>query len=97
MPLLVNREFPSLLIRREPFERAGLTRESIDQRLLLTGDEFRVEGDLICVGPVIATDEFQDMIAELEEAGLNHFDDFFDLSGGWPEWLSVFAMARRRT
>jgi hypothetical protein len=28
----------------------------------------------------------------LERVGLVYFDDFFDLSGNWPEWLKVFVM-----
>ena len=26
---------------------------------------------------------------ELEETGLVYYDDYFELSGSWPEWLSV--------
>ena len=26
-----------------------------------------------------------------ERLGLAYYDDFFELSGNWPEWLSVFA------
>jgi hypothetical protein len=32
-----------------------------------------------------------DFIDELENAGLTYFDDFFELSGNWPEWLQIFA------
>ena len=35
------------------------------------------------------------LIAAFEAAGLSYFEDFFDLSGNWPEWLNVFAMAER--
>jgi len=31
----------------------------------------------------------------MESRGLVYFDDFFDLSGRWPEWLLVYAMAQR--
>jgi hypothetical protein len=32
------------------------------------------------------------MIAsDLEQAGLTYFDDFFELSGNWPDWLQLFA------
>ena len=30
------------------------------------------------------------LIEDLEASGLVYFDDFFDLSGNWPEWLSVY-------
>jgi len=32
--------------------------------------------------------------AELETRGLVYFDDFFELSGNWPSWLSIFAMGK---
>jgi hypothetical protein len=35
-----------------------------------------------------------EMIAELEMNGLRYFDDFFELSGNWPEWLRLFASAK---
>lgn len=38
-------------------------------------------------------DSATELIAELEEAGLTYFDDFFELSGNWPEWLRVLVMA----
>jgi hypothetical protein len=31
---------------------------------------------------------------ELENRGLAYFDDFFELSGNWPAWLSIYAMSR---
>ena len=32
-----------------------------------------------------------DLIEELEESGLTYFDDFFELSGNWPDWLTLYA------
>jgi hypothetical protein len=95
MPLSLPRDKGSLVIRRQAFERAGLTRSQLDERLGLTDEEFRVEGDLICIGPIHDEQALLDVIAELEELGLAYFDDFFDLSGNWPEWLTLFAMATR--
>jgi hypothetical protein len=90
MPLELSSNNPSLLIRKGAFERAGLTRSAIDERLGLTDQEFRVEGDLIVVGPVLDGQALQELTHELESAGLVYFDDFFDLSGNWPEWLVLF-------
>jgi hypothetical protein len=28
-------------------------------------------------------------VDELEGAGLAYYEDFFELSGSWPEWLEV--------
>lgn len=92
MPLQLPARFPCLLIRKEAFERCGLTRSQFDERLNLTDEEFRVEGPLIVIGPVLAEAELQEVIGELEEAGLRYFEDFFDLSGNWPEWLRLYAM-----
>ena len=93
MPLAVPFAVPTLVIRRSAFERVGLTREAIDKRLNLTADEFRVESGLIAIGPIHGDEELTTFVEELERVGLVYFDDFFDLSGNWPEWLKVFVMA----
>lgn len=95
MPLDLTHDRPTLLIRKGSFERSGITREALDVRLGLTEEEFRVEGELVAVGPIPADDAMQDLIADLEEAGLVYFDDFFELTGNWPVWLHLFVMARR--
>lgn len=94
MPLPISDGQPTVLIRREAFERARLERQLIDRRFNLTDEEFRVEGDLIAIGPLPSDDLLSEMLAELEDAGLTYFDDFFELSGNWPEWLRLFAVAR---
>jgi hypothetical protein len=94
MPLAIPAQYPSLLIRKPAFERVGLTRREIDERLSLTDQEFQVEGDLILIGPIHAHHDLEGLIAELERAGLEHFEDFFDLSGTWPGWLHLFAMSQ---
>jgi hypothetical protein len=93
MPLPVPAGAPTLFIRREAFERAGLTRSALDRRLNLTDEEFRVEGALIAVGPLYGDDDLTALIEELEGLGLVYFDDFFELSGNWPEWLRLVAVA----
>jgi hypothetical protein len=95
MPLEMAHEAPTMLVRREAFERAGIMREAIDRALNLTPDEFRVEGALIAVGPLVGEDGIERLIELLEGAGLEHYADFFDLSGSWPDWLRLFAMATR--
>lgn len=91
MPLELSTNHPSLVIRRRSFERFGVTRSAIDERLGLTDQEFRVEGDLIVIGPILDDSALQLLIGDLENAGLVYFEDFFDLSGNWPEWLVLFA------
>ncbi|MEQ1692510.1 MAG: hypothetical protein ABMA00_14570 [Gemmatimonas sp.] len=91
MPLPVSNSAPSLAIRRSAFERAELTRQAFDEALGLTADEFRVESGLIVVGPLVGETTLTDLIDTLEERGLNYFDDFFELSGNWPDWLKLFA------
>jgi hypothetical protein len=91
MPLELPTSNPCLLIRKRAFERAGVTRALIDERLGLTDEEFRVEGDLIVIGPIHDQDALRRLIDDLESAGLVYFDDFFDLSGNWPEWLVLYA------
>jgi hypothetical protein len=93
MPLDVKTGNPTLFIRRDAFERVGLIRAQLDDRLGLTPDEFRVEGGLIAVGPLVGETSVEELVAELEGLGLAYYDDFFELSGNWPEWLRLFVMA----
>jgi hypothetical protein len=84
---------PTLFIRRAAYEKSGLTRSAIDERLGLTADEFRVEGDLVAIGPIYSEDgdSLGRLIDDLERSGLLYFDDFFELTGNWPSWLSLLA------
>jgi len=91
MPLRIDGTAPTILIRKDAFERAELTRQRFDEVLNLTDEEFRVEGQLIAVGPLVGEDAISGLIDALEDAGLVYFDDFFELSGNWPEWLTVFS------
>jgi hypothetical protein len=34
------------------------------------------------------------MVEYLEQKGIVYYDDAFELSGNWPEWLRLYAMAR---
>jgi hypothetical protein len=93
MPLSVPQGAPSILILRRAYEASGIARTTIDERLGLTSEEFRVEGELVVVGPIYGggEDTLADVISELERAGLRYFDDFFELSGNWPPWLRLLA------
>jgi hypothetical protein len=82
---------PTLFIRKSAFDHSGLSRATLDERLNLTADEFRVERELIVVGPIHAVGDLPGLLEELESLGLVYFDDFFELSGNWPEWLRLFA------
>jgi len=94
MPLRISDSASTLLIRRPAFEKAALARVEIDAFLDLTDEEFRVEGDVVAIGPVFDAEALSDLVAELENRGLAFFDDFFELSGNWPAWLSIYAMGR---
>ena len=91
MPLPLSSTGPTLAIRREAFESAGLSRSTLDRILSLTDDEFRVEGALIALGPLQAPDDVPDVIELLEGAGLVYFDDFMEIPGGFPEWITLYA------
>lgn len=80
-----------MLVRRAAYERTGLVRAAIDERLGLTPEEFRVEGNVLVIGPVYDADAFGTLVEELEQLGLSYYEDFFELSGNWPDWLSLFA------
>lgn len=91
MALTVSSGAPVLVIRRAAYEASGLTRDAIDKRFGLTPDEFRVEGSLVAIGPIYTSESTSELIAALEVAGLIYYDDFFELSGNWPEWLRLHA------
>ncbi len=95
MPLSLVHNAPTLIIRREAFERAELTREAIDTWLNLTPDEFRVEGGVIAIGPVYDDDALGSLVVALEEKGLAYFDDMIEMSGNLPEWLGVWVGEKR--
>jgi hypothetical protein len=90
MPLPIPSGASTLLIRRSAYEQSGLQRAAIDERLGLTADEFRVEGALVVIGPLTGAETLTDIIGELESNGLVYFDDFFELSGNWPDWLKLY-------
>ena len=93
MPLPISQGVPTLFLLRESYERAGLTRAALDERLGLTDAEFRVEGSLIALGPIYDVDALGALVDELEQIGLEYYEDYFELSGSWPDWLAVFASA----
>jgi hypothetical protein len=94
MPIQLDHNNATILVRRSAFERVNLTRSAIDERYNLTDQEFQVEEDLIVIGPLPSEDMIPQMIEDLEGNGLTYFDDFFDLSGNWPDWLSIYVRAR---
>ena len=91
MPLELLHDRAMVLIRQSAFERVGLVRNVLDERYNLTDEEFRVEDGLIALGPLPSDDMLPGLIDDLEQSGLVYFDDFFELSGNWPEWLALYA------
>lgn len=91
MPIKLATNAPTLLIRRDAFERVQLTREGIDRLLNLTPDEFQVEAGIVAVGPIHDEDGLQALLAALDGLGLVYFDEYFEMSGNWPDWLTFFA------
>jgi len=93
VPLTVPAGLPTILIRKDAFERAGVTRPEIDSLFNLTDQEFRVEGGLISIGPLPSDDMLGLVVAFFESKGIVYYDEFFELSGNWPEWLKLYAMS----
>lgn len=96
LPVAITAGRPTICIRREAFEAAQLSRADIDQRFNLTPDEFAVEAALIVIGPLASDELIAPLIEWCEANGLKYYDDFFELSGNWPEWLRLYAMAADR-
>lgn len=90
MPLAIPHGPPTLVIRRSAYERANLVRAALDARLGLTPDEFRVDGNLVAIGPIYDEQALGALVADLEGLGLAYFDDFFEIPSSWPEWVTVY-------
>jgi hypothetical protein len=43
------------------------------------------------LGPLPSADVVPQLIDDLEQSGLVYFEDFFELTGNWPEWLMLYA------
>lgn len=93
MPLSVRSGLPIVFIRKEAFERESLVRSEIDEQFNLTDAEFRVEKGLVAIGPLPSDEMIGPLIEYFEQKGIAYYDDMFELSGNWPEWLQVFAMS----
>lgn len=93
MPLPLTQGASTLVIRKDAFERSGLSRAQIDEALTLTDEEFRVAERLVAIGPVYDADGLVALVESFERHGLVYFEDFFEMSGNWPEWLSVFILS----
>ncbi len=92
MPLQISAGLPTIFVKKEAFERTSLARTEIDARFNLTDAEFKVEGQLIAIGP-LPSDEMIGLLLEyFEEKGLAYYDDVFEMSGNWPDWLRLYAM-----
>lgn len=92
MPLQITTGLPTVFVKKEAFERAGLARTEIDARFNLTDAEFKVDGSLIVIGPLPSDEMIGPLLEYLEEKGLAYYDDLFEMSGNWPEWLRLYAM-----
>ena len=91
MPLNIEPGAPTLILRKASYERVGLVRSALDAKLGLTDQEFRVEGELVVIGPVHDGNAFTSLLEQLESLGLVFYEDFFELSGNWPVWIDVLA------
>jgi hypothetical protein len=93
MPINLGSDAPTVLVRRAAFEGAALDRAAVDEALGLTAEEFRVEGGLIALGPLVGEDTAGVAVELLERAGLVYYDDFIEVPGSWPSWVRLYAMA----
>ena len=89
LPLKLDAGLPSILIRKEKYESSGLVRAEIDAQFNLTDREFRVGDRLVVLGPLPSDEMIGPLTEYLESKNLSYFDDFFELSGNWPDWLTI--------
>src|SRR3954469_22193772 len=95
MPIELTHSRPVVLIRQAAFESSGILRSALDERYNLTADEFRAEDGLVLIGPLPSDDLLSTLISDLEESGLVYFEEFFELSGNWPDWLMLYARGQK--
>jgi hypothetical protein len=95
MPLELARGRSVILIRQQAYERAGLIRHSLDERYNLTPTEFAVQEGLVILGPLPSDELVSTLIDDLEQNGLVYFDDFFEMTGNWPDWLALYARSAK--
>ncbi len=95
MPISLAEGRSSMCIRKPAFEQFNFTRAGLDAKWQLTPDEFRMEGNLIVVGPAASDETIGNWVADLEAEGLTYYDDFFEFSGNWPGWLDLFVKENR--
>ena len=96
MPIQLDHDRPTILIRQSAFEESGIARAEIDSKYNLTDQEFQVEAGLIALGPLPSDDLLPELIEDLEGRGLVYFEDFFEMSGNWPEWLAIYVRGPSR-
>ena len=92
MPLPLRAGASTLILRKDAFERCGITRTQIDLVLALTDEEFRVEKGIVAIGPIYDDEGLVALVEAFEAAGLEYDVDYCELSGGWPEWVNVLVM-----
>lgn len=90
MPVTIDAGRPTILVQKDAYENAGLARTELDSRFNLTDEEFRVEGQLVVIGPLPSDELIGPLTDYMEAAGLTYFEDFFEMSGNWPDWLRVY-------
>jgi hypothetical protein len=91
MPLELAHGRSVILIRQQAYENAGLIRYAVDERYNLAPNEFAVQEGLVILGPLPSDELLPSVIDDLEQSGLVYFDDFFEMSGNWPDWLALYA------
>jgi hypothetical protein len=90
MPLEASHDRSVIIIRQDAYEKSGISRVALDERFNLTPEEFQVQEGLVVLGPLASDEMLTEMISELEQNGLVYFDDFFELTGNWPNWLTLY-------
>jgi hypothetical protein len=95
MPIQLAHNRPSILIRQASFEKAAIIRSEIDSKYNLTDQEFQVEGGIVAV-MLPSDDLLPELVDDLEVQGLIYYDDFFEMSGNWPEWIAVYVTGSLR-
>jgi hypothetical protein len=48
----------------------------------------------VAIGPIYDDEGLEKLIEAFEGLGLELYDDYFEMTGNWPAWVTLFGMSR---
>jgi len=80
-----------LVVRKASLNTGTISRNKLLE--LMEDPPYSENNDLICFGPCFGGEALETFISRLQTAGLEYYDDFFELQFTHPDWLSFKAFS----